>query len=58
LFITSIEARENENVSEKGGKYNVWTEEEVTGGRGKFKNSSFTSCTAYHMLLGCENDGE
>ena len=58
LFITSIEAHENGNVSEKCGKYKVWTEEEITGGRGKFKNSTFTSYTAHQMLLGYENDGE
>jgi len=58
LFITSTEARESGNVSEKGVKYNVWTEEEVTGGWGKFKSRSFTSCTAHRILLGYENDGE
>jgi len=58
LFITSIEARENGNVSENGGKYKVWTEEEVEGSWRKFKNSSFTSCTVHQMLLGYQNDGE
>lgn len=52
LPFTSREARENGNVSEKCGNYKVWTEEEVAGGWGKFKNSSFTNCTAQQMLLG------
>jgi hypothetical protein len=48
----SREACENGNISEKGDKYKVWTEEEVAEGWGKFKNSRFTSCTAQKMLLG------
>lgn len=52
MSVTSRESRENGNVSEKGDKYKVWNKEEVEGGWGKFRNSTFTSCTNQQMLLG------